>query len=219
MPIPSRQNRTRTNLNRTVVIIVFFSTIGFLAALGVVVNNFDGTLKLSEIADERDRHLMEAFLLHVLTSSEFNFARIGTNGAEIVLDSRTPGGNRRLRPDLMWHPDNIGAGHSIPEDVQRDIVRRNGRQPASFTDLRFDKRITVATIPRSKGRGPAGLFEQAHPNGLAWIQAWLPGYSADGTQAVVRGWIGPRPGGAQLTAFLEKKGEVWLVKWHYLQRF
>jgi len=202
---------------RNVIAIVL--TFAFFAALSFITSWFDNTPKFSAVPDDKDRQVMEALLLYAHHDSEFNFTGVRTNGATIVLDSRTPGGNRTLRPDMMWRPDDIGPGHSVPEDIQRDIVRRNGKQPASFTGWRVDSRIIVATIPRSTGRSPPGLFQQAYPNGLAWVQAWLPGYARDGTRAVVRAWVGPRPGGAQLTAYLEKDGEVWSVKWHYLDCF
>jgi hypothetical protein len=175
----------------------------------------------SSAADERDQAVLEALLLHLLPNPQFDLTGVGANGATIVLDSRTPGGNRLFKPALMRGPRDIGPGHAIPNDVQTDATRRNGDLPASFSGLKFDAPITLAELPRSTGRGKGDpqWFQHAWPNGRAWVHAWLPGYSTDGAWAVVRGWVGPSAHGALLTAFLAKQGGKWSVDWYYFDPF
>jgi len=174
----------------------------------------------SAVVDDRDRQVLEAVLLHLLPKSEFDLAGVGPNGT-IILDSQTPGGDRLFKPDVMSRPRDIGPGHAVPTDVQADALRRNGDVPASFDHLKFDPRITLARLPRSRGRGngDSQWFQHKWPNGRAWLHAWLPGYSTDGTRAIVRGWIGPSDHGALLTAFMTKNGGKWSVEWYYFDRF
>ena len=56
----------------------------------------------------------------------------------------------------------------------------------------------------------------AHPKARGWVHAYLPGYSKDGSRAIVRAGVGPSAHGATLTALLEKRGDKWVVKWHYI---
>jgi hypothetical protein len=174
----------------------------------------------SDVADERDQQVLEAVLLHILSKPEFDLAGVGPKGT-IVIDTQTPGGNRLFRADVMSSARDIGPGHSVPKDVQTNAMQRNGDLLASFSKLRFDPRITLTMLPRSHGRGNGDTqwFQHGNPNGRAWLHAWLPGYSTDGTQAIVRAWIGPSAHGALLTAMLEKKGGKWSVEWYYFDRF
>ena len=64
-----------------------------------------------------------------------------------------------------------------------------------------------------------GSFAAAYSKARGWLQAYLPGYSKDGARAIVRAGVGPSAHGAMLTALLEKSGDKWLVKWHYIARY
>src|SRR4051812_37715158 len=158
----------------------------------------------SDVADDRDVQVLETVLLHILPKPEFDLAGVGPKGT-IVIDTQTPAGNRLFKADVMSSARDIGPGHSVPKDVQRNAMQRNGDLPASFSKLKFDPRITLTTLPRSHGRGKGDTqwFQRGNPNARAWLHAWLPGYSTDGTQAIVRAWIGPSAHGALLTAMLE----------------
>src|SRR5258708_13616666 len=174
--------------------------------------------------DDRDRQVLETLLLRLLTDSDFNMTRVSSNSAIIVLNERTPEKTGMIRPEQMEH--DIGKGHTIPGGVQSDLLRRNEKpgtydsQLASFAALKFGQRVVVTNVTAISQRDRfSRAFEQAHPTALAWVEAWLPGYSKDGTQAVVRAWIGPSDHGAVVTAFLEKSGDKWGIKWHYFARF
>src|SRR6266850_8289460 len=139
----------------------------------------------SAVADQRDQQVLQALLLHLLPKPDFDLTRVGANSTTIVLDSRTPGGNRLFQPDVLRRPHDIGSDHVIPKDIQRDAARRNGDVPASLSDFKFEPGITLTALPRSSGRGTDPLwFQHAYPNGRAWVHAWLPGYSIDSNRAL-----------------------------------
>lgn len=174
------------------------------------------------IPDERDRQVLEAVLLDLLPDVAFRNARLPRTATNIVLHLRTPEKTGMIQPDQMRY--DTGKEHTIPEDIAGALVRRNAKPGtydsvfALFKDLKFDPRIIVDEVAgKNEGRSPA--FEQKYPSARGWVEPYLPGYSKDGTRAVVRAWIGPSEHGAVATALLEKTGGKWLVKWHHLAFF
>lgn len=174
------------------------------------------------IPDKRDGQVLEALLLHLLADPEFDMARVHTNRAVIVLHARTPKKTGFLTPDQMR--SDIGR-HTLPGDAERDLRRRNslpGTKPdtyeavaAFFTNLTFGAGIVVADLTDKMGdRYSYGAFADANPKARGWVEAYLPGYSKDGTRAVVRAGVGPSAHGAMVTALLVKKGDKWAVKWY-----
>jgi hypothetical protein len=194
------------------------------------------------VPDERDCQVMEVALLHLLADPELGMWPETTNRSTIVLHARPPektgmSQTNQMRADFYRHPD----GLTIPEELQLELVGRN-LQPgtehnsvaASFKDLKLDARIVVADLTdrqadessvavlfarmnaKPGGRPSVLTFKEAFPDARCWVEAYLPGYSRNGTRAVVRGWIGPTPHGASITVLLEKTGEKWSVKWHHL---
>ncbi len=173
---------------------------------------------------ERDRQVLNTVLLHVLTDSESNMTRFSGANATVILHVQTPDKTGMIRPEQI--AADVGKGHSVSADILSDLLHRNEKPGSydswlvSFAGLKFDKRIVLADLIALGKNDRTGLaFEHAYPTARAWIEAWLPGYSKDGTQAVARGWIGPSDHGAVFTAFLEKSGDKWLIKWHHLSRF
>jgi hypothetical protein len=82
----------------------------------------------------------------------------------------------------------------------------------------FGSGIVVTNLAEvSKGRG--FLFKDAQPKARGWLEAFLPGYSKNGTRAVIRAGVGPWAHAAMLTAVLEKRGDKWAVVWYYVARF
>jgi hypothetical protein len=163
-------------------------------------------------------------LLHLLADPEFEMTRVPTNGAVIVLHTRTP----EKTGFLMTHQirSDIGS-HTLPSDVEEDLRRRNtpsDTKPdtydavtAFYTNLTFSAPIVVADLTdKTGGRRSYRAFEEAHPKARGFARAYLPGYSKDSTRAVVRVGVGPSPHGAMVTALLEKRGDKWVVKWHHI---
>jgi hypothetical protein len=177
------------------------------------------------VADERDRQVLEAVLRRLLADSASG-TRVSTNGAVIVLHKRTP---EKTSP-LMSQQIRIDIGsHTLPSDVEGDLRRRNipaDTKPdtydaitAFYTNLTFSTGIVVADLTDKTGGRTYGAFEKAHPKARGFARAYLPGYSKDGTRAVVRASVGPSPHGAMVTALLEKLGDKWVVKWHHIARY
>lgn len=182
----------------------------------------------SAVPDERDQKVLDALLSHLLTSSKFDMVFFTKGPQEIVLHARTPEKTGLIQSHQM--SGDIGT-NTIPSEVEQDLRRRNSKNAkpdsfdaveAYFTNLTFSARIRVADLgeiweQRSKPRYRA--LEDAYPGARGWVEAYLPGYSKDGTRAVVRAAAGPSPHGATVTALLEKTGEKWVVKWHQVAQY
>jgi hypothetical protein len=167
---------------------------------------------------------LESLLLHLLADTNFDMTRASTNGAVIVLHTRTPEKTGFLTSDQVR--SDIGS-HTLPSDAERDLRRRNTLPDAKpdtydaitafYTNLTFAAPIVVADLTdKTGGRRSYGAFEEAHPKARGFVRAYLPGYSKDGTRAVVRAGVGPSAHGAMVTALLEKSGDKWVVKWHHI---
>lgn len=176
----------------------------------------------SRVPDQRDGQVLQALLLRLLSDPKFDMTRVPTNGAVIVLHSRTPEKTGFLQAHQMR--SDIG-GYSLPGDAEQDLRSRNtppNAKPdtydavaASFTNLTFAAGIAVADLTdKWGGRRFFRTFEEAHPNARGWVKTYLPGYSKDGSRAIVRAAVGPSAHGAMVTALLEKRGDQWVVKWH-----
>ncbi len=179
------------------------------------------------LPDERDRQVLESVLLHLLADPEFDMTSVSTNGATIVLHTRAP----EKTGVLMSHQirSDIGS-RMLPGDAEGDLRKRNTPPEAKpdtydsvtvfYTNLTFAAGIVVTnwTETREQGR-PFRSFEEACPKARGWLASYLPGYSQDGTRAVVRAGIGPWAHAAMLTALLEKSGDKWVVKWYHISRY
>ncbi|HUS35628.1 MAG TPA: hypothetical protein VM680_09785 [Verrucomicrobiae bacterium] len=153
--------------------------------------------------------------------------KVATNGATIVLHTRTP-----EKIGFLGHEQIQGEldGRKLPRDAETDLRRRNTPQgskpdsydavPVSYTNLTFSAGIVVTNLNEMmEGRRRFRSFEKAQPNARGWLEAYLPGYSKDGNVAVVRAGAGPWAHAAMLTAVLEKRGTEWKVKWYDVARF
>jgi hypothetical protein len=166
-------------------------------------------------------------LLHLLADSKFDMTRVSPNGATIVLHTHTPEGTGFL----MSHQIRSEIDpRTLPSDAESDLRRRNTPAHAkpdtydsvtvSYTNLPFATGIVVADLTEVwKGRRSLTSFADTHPKARGWLEAYLPGYSKDGTRAVVRAGVGPWAHAAMLTAVLEKRGDKWAVVWYQVARF
>jgi len=174
--------------------------------------------------DERDHQVLETLLLHLLADTKFDVTQVPTNGASILLHVRNPDKTGFLMAGQIR--GDIGS-HTLPSDAENDMRRRNtspdakpdthDSAPASYTNLTFAAGIVVTDLTETwKQRNS---FRETHPKARGWLEAYLPGYSADGNSAVVRAAVGPWAHAAMLTAVLEKSGDKWVVKWYHVARF
>lgn len=169
--------------------------------------------------DERDRQVLQTLLLHLLAHPEFDMTNVPAQGATIILHRRTPEKTGMLQSNQIRA--DLGGRKKLPAGIEQALRRRNSRSTgfdsveASFAELKFAAGIVVTDLTGNRGFvGSARAFEKAHPKARGWVEAYLPGYSNDGAQAVVRAWIGPTPHGASVIALLKKRGEKWVVLWH-----
>ena len=177
--------------------------------------------------DERDRQVLETLMQHLLADSKFNMTRVSRKGSTVVLDVRNP----EKTGFLMSHQirSEIGS-RTLPNDAENDMRRRNtptdsdpgkyDSAAAFYTNLTFGAGIVVTNLADlQKGRRSFTAFEDSQPKARGHLVAYLPGYSKDGTRAVVRAGVGPSEHGAMLTAVLVKRDEKWSVEWYYVARF
>ncbi len=179
------------------------------------------------LPDERDRQVLETLLLHLLADPAFDVTRVSTNGASILLHTRTP----EKTGFLMSHQIRSEIdSRTLPSDAETDLRRRNTPAAAKpdtydsvtayYTNLTFAAGIVVTNLSEiSRGRRLSASFADVHPKARGFLDAYLPGYSNDGTRAVVRAGVGPWAHAAMLTAVLEKRGDKWTVVWYHVARF
>jgi len=183
-------------------------------------------LPVSAAPDERDRQVLETLLLHLVADPKFDMSRVSTNGATIVIHSRTPKKTGFLLPHQI---DTEIGSRTLPVDAENEMRRRNvpdgdkatfDSVEAYYTNLTFAAGIVVADLSEVRARrGSINSFEDAHPKARGWLEAYLPGYSKDGSRAVIRASVGPWAHAAMLTAVLEKRGDKWAVVWYHVARF
>jgi hypothetical protein len=179
--------------------------------------------------DQRDGQVLQALLLHLLNDPKFDLTQNPTNGASILLNTRTPEKTGFIQAHQM-HADT--RGQTLPNDPEQDLRRRNSPPNAKpdtydcvaayYTNLTFDTRIIVTELSKigvqERRRGDFQLL-QAYPCARGFVTAYLPGYSRDGNSAFVRAGAGPSAHGATVTALLEKTGNTWTVKWYHVARY
>lgn len=203
------------------------TTVLLLMLLGVVLGCTSPREPVSAsppgVADERDKQVLETALLHLLTADNFDLTRVEKRDALIVLCALTPEKTGMIQPAQIR--EDVGERHTIPDDIQQDLLRRN-EQPgthnahvASFAGMKFDQRVVVADELERLKEMEFDAFEKSYPRARGYADAYLPGYSQDGSQAVVRAWVGPSPHGAVVTVLLEKSGGTWRVKWYDITRY
>jgi hypothetical protein len=179
------------------------------------------------VQEERDRQVLETLLLRLLSDAKFDMTGVSPTGATIILHTRTPEKTGFLMSTQIR--SELGS-RTLPSDAENDLRRRNtppDTKPdtydslaAFYTNLTFAAGIEVTNLTETwEQRRPFRSFEDTHPKARDWLEAYLPGYSKDGTRAVVRAGVGPWAHAAMLTAVLEKRDGKWVVAWYHVARF
>jgi hypothetical protein len=182
---------------------------------------------VSQDGDERDRQVLECLALHLLTDPEFRMTMASlaeapdARGLNVVLHCRKLGGISFELSSEDWTGANTPAG-LLAGDIRAGLARRNpppelgtkASDMPSFGHWALDHRVVIAEVSgMPAGLGSRQRFESAHPKAKGWLAAYLPGYSSNGTRALVHAWVGPSAHGACLTGLLELHGDQWAVKW------
>ena len=172
--------------------------------------------------DDRDRAVMEAALLALLKHDDFSFFQKKWTEKQdaIVLDTRTPEKTGFLQSGQIKGELSPGSTRTLPDELLAAVLQRNhvpgtdyDAKDVSFKDLKPDPRIILDDLGK-RDFGYGGMkFRDIHPRARGHATLYLPGYSADGSHAVVRALIGPSAHGGAATVLLEKKAEKWTVLW------
>jgi len=180
--------------------------------------------KANSISDEQitqqDLLVVEAVLLDLLANEEC-FTEMNFHGGEeneIILDAKTGGESFYLR--LGQIRGELDEGQLIPDALGNELSRRN-KNAVSLADFKPDN---PSVLVQDLTELPDGIefseaFVMRFPNAKAYVDAWLPAYSNDGTTALVRFWFGPTPHGAAGTYMLVEEGGRWKVLWRSLAYF
>lgn len=139
-------------------------------------------------------------------------------GREIVVGDKTY--QYGIQVDLDESRDIDNQDHRlIPRQLREDLERRNGGRPRSLADFKpANPNILVIDLDRmfEEAQDPNVQFLKRYPNAWGYVRAFLPGYSADGTSALVVFEGGPHGGhGLAWVYLLARKGKRWEVQWRH----
>jgi hypothetical protein len=176
--------------------------------------------------DERDLKVIDAALLHLLANPDFTMilAKKPEAKDDVVLDVTGPEKTGFLQAAQI--SGELGKKQKVDEELLAATLTRNKKSgydavPISYAGAKLDPRIIVGDLtklPEQKfdfGQG----FQKVYPKARGYVSLHLPGYSKDGTQALLRGYTGPSPHGACVTALLELRDGKWTVKWSKVSFF
>jgi hypothetical protein len=167
-----------------------------------------------------DVRVLSTALEHFASSADATDLHVpATKKPRLVLDVKSPSGLGVSSAQLRSNTERLGW--SVPESLAEDLRRRNG-EAVSFKGQPFGQQIVV--------KDPQGHYRGAHKGSRsqqrrifrdrrAYAQAWLPGYSEDGRQAVVCFWFGPTSHDAMATYLLVKEAAGWRVQRHTFTYF
>jgi hypothetical protein len=176
-----------------------------------------------------DRAVIEAVGRHLLAGGRFPTNKEEAARSNVVLENAAPKG-----PVLVpCASDCVEQGRELPPWALQALKTRNDsmersafrwesvcprcRAPILVVD-NMDKALLEAADPslgelRFLAVGSEETFARAFPEARGWLAAFLPGYSPDCSQAIVRAWVGPSPHGSLATALLRRRGDEWLIEW------
>lgn len=103
-----------------------------------------------------------------------------------------------------------------PADTLDDLRRRNQAQASWRRYNPQSERVIVMRLDAFEiGLRPSrrpSVFDQC-PDAAGWIRMFRPGYSRDGSLAIVRFDFGPTAHGAFMYMLLERNGTTWDIVW------
>jgi hypothetical protein len=119
-----------------------------------------------------------------------------------------------MREDTKWETYDAAApllrairargsvGGPVPPLAARHATRLLTKEESDDPHVLWD----LTSLAKEPSRPPDGV----------WLEFSPPGYAADRTTALVRGFFGPTPHGATFTCFVERSGPHWFMKWSRL---
>jgi hypothetical protein len=103
---------------------------------------------------------------------------------------------------------------TVPPELVEDLAIRNS-EAVPLGERRLGERVALEDLSQFQGKRHFEIWQairEKHPKARAYVVLWLPGYSKDQTQAVVRFSFGPTPHGATATYLLVKENGKWKIK-------
>lgn len=141
---------------------------------------------------------------------DFELSMFSKEQKMILLDRTAGDINGYTEDQLTSELDEKKAG-DLDLVMRRDLLRRNVKE-VSLTGLKFSSSRIMLQATKNLDLSLRDFsFEKAGAKG--WVYVFLPGYSQDGSKAVLRFWFGPTPHGAAGTYLLAKKDGHWTVVW------
>lgn len=160
-----------------------------------------------EFVTSDDRFIIESSVLHLL--SDERVGRGWKHKLNALLDFNTSA-------NVSWIRSNDIDGVRIPDEIERDLMRRN----QTSCHLRFrprDNRIRLCDLEvelfsQPVPRMPIDKMVERFPDCKHWVQASLPGHSSKGTQAIVQLTFGPDMHGASARYWYQRTEGKWRLK-------
>jgi hypothetical protein len=123
-------------------------------------------------------------------------------------------GPSKLLSDYQVNADLRNGDWEFLDELLRDLNARN----VGFVSLRarvLGKRTVLEDLSQLRDKSQfeyCAAIREKHRNAQACVFLWLPGYSRDKSQAVVRFTFGPTPHGATATYLLQKEEGKWKIR-------
>jgi hypothetical protein len=172
--------------------------------------------KLPTSAILEDYLVLNVALSHFVSLKEVSGQRKSNGDDLIILQNKTPEKSGMLEASqLSCELD--GRKKSLPTGLSSSLRMRNVKATLLKSMQTHNKKIIVDNLDKyPDGWKFWDALKKRHPRAKAYAQAWLPGYSTDSKQAVLRFWFGPNAHGATATYMLIKHKNQWKIKWHNL---
>ena len=172
-------------------------------------------------AQTDDEQVLEIALLAFAVRGDGVWLKPEPGKERLVVHHETVGKTRMLG-DRQLDSDVRKTGQATPPDVAESLRKRNGAA-APLAGLRLtDRRLSIANLDdvyNASRFDRDELFRQQFPDAFAEAHAWLPGFSHDGNESVVRFWFGPTPHGATATFYLRRHPDGWKIKWYSIAHY
>ena len=106
--------------------------------------------------------------------------------------------------------------NDIDLHMRQDLLKRN-ISTLSISGTKFSPHILLKKTEVPSFGDPFKIVEEAHAR--CWVEVMLPGYSADGSKAIIRLIYGPTAHGARGTYLLAKRNGKWIVVWRVFRQY
>ena len=190
-------------------------------------NKNTSTEAASASATDTDYQLIEIVALDLLRNKEFvkNFGPV-PKGQKIprrlwISSTTLPFLKIILEgtnADYTYFRDQRGPqdAFDIPDEIHDNLVQHN-QIPVSIANFKPKSHSVMIGSPVKQGTVITNLgFKYAYLN-TGSLASWLPGFSKDGRQALLRFVAGPTAHGMDGAYMFTKREDGWRIKWRYVR--